>query len=244
MTAKELREQEPNETERSAFYSFVGSRIRDRRRKLNWTLVDLGKKLILSHQQVQKYEQGLVQLSAERIYVLAKTLGVSVNFFYEGYERVLSEEELSEESDRIILKRSRPLQVLIVDNDPLDELQIREILKECPIEVEIYCLHAGQQVLDLLKNKTKLFPRPDVILMELDLPQVDGLHVLREIKRDRLLKEIPVIILSNNLSKHVMIEAYKNFASGYIHKSFESADFKEQLHNTIKYWASIALPRM
>lgn len=227
-------------------YHFLGNRIRERRHKLNWTLANLGEKLGISHQQVQKYEHGVVHISAARIYKLAHILGVSPGYFYEGFAEYIGVNNDAEESDVLISKRSLPLSILIIDSDPLDELYTREALKDCGLDLDFHVLHNGGQVLDLLKNKnsTRVFPRPDVIFMELDLPQVKGMQILTDIKRDRGLRDIPIIILSNSLSKKNMVESYKNYASGYILKSFEFEKFKSQLHATVKYWSCICLPRM
>lgn len=230
------------------FYSFVGTRIRERRTKMGWSLIYLGEKVGLSHQQLQKYEQGEVHLSAERLFKVGMALEVPCDYFYKGYEKLLEPDQPPlNESDKIISVRSTPLSVLIIESDPLEEVYTREILEECSVPLRIFSLHCnGYKILELLKNKrtTRKFPLPDIILMELDLPELDGVHILRDLKRDPLLKEIPVIILSNNLSRRLMKESYKNHASGYVRKSFDGEIFKEHLHATIKYWSSVCLPRM
>ena len=221
---------------------FIGARIRERRQKLEWTLIDLAKKLKVSHQQIQKYEQGTTRVSAGILFELSEILGVSINYFYEGYE------DLSESpKDNIVLAtRTSPLRIALVEDDPSDEMFIREAISDSPKSASIHVFHNGEQVLDFLKNKTgaNRFPRPDVIFMDLSLPRLNGLSVLREIKRDRALQDIPIIVLSSSINKKDMIESYKSFASGYIKKSFDFKEFREQIRDSINYWSTICLPRM
>jgi len=110
----------------------------------------------------------------------------------------------------------------------------------------VHVFHSGEQVLDFLKNKTgsNRFPRPDVVFMNLTLPHADGLSVLRKIKKDRTLQDIPIVVLSNSINEKDLIESYKNFASGYIKKSFDFKEFKTQVKDSINYWSTICLPNM
>jgi CheY-like chemotaxis protein/DNA-binding XRE family transcriptional regulator len=221
---------------------FVGARVRERRQKLEWTLLDLSQKLNMSHQQIQKYEQGATRVSAGTLFDLSEILGVSINYFYEGYGERL---DLPRESS-ILSNRKSPLKIILVENDPSDEMLIREAISEAHKISTVHVFHSGEQVLDFLKNKTgsNRFPRPDVIFMNLTLPHTDGLSVLRKIKKDRTLQDIPVIVLSNSINKKDLIESYKNFASGYIKKSFDFKEFKTQVKDSINYWSTICLPNM
>ncbi|MFN7662659.1 MAG: response regulator [Alphaproteobacteria bacterium] len=221
---------------------FIGARIRERRQKLEWTLIELAQKLKVSHQQIQKYEQGTTRVSAGILFELSEILGVSINYFYEGYE------EVSEfpKNNVILATRTSPLRIALVEDDPSDEMFIREAISDSHKSASVHVFHNGEQVLDFLKNKTgaNRFPRPDVIFMDLSLPRLNGMSVLREIKRDRSLQDIPIVMLSSSINKKDMIESYKNFASGYIKKSFDFKEFREQIRDSINYWSTICLPHM
>ncbi|MDC0349105.1 response regulator [Alphaproteobacteria bacterium] len=221
---------------------FVGARIRERRQKLEWTLLDLAQKLNISHQQVQKYEQGATRVSAGTLFELSETLGVFINYFYEGYG-----DELGLPKQEVILSsRKSPLKIALVENDPSDEMLIREAISEAHRLSSVHVFHTGEQVLDFLKNKTgsNRLPRPDVIFMNLSLPHSDGLSILRKIKKDRTVQDIPIVVLSNSINKKDLVESYRNFASGYIKKSFDFKEFKTQVKDSINYWSTICLPNM
>ncbi|OFW70744.1 MAG: hypothetical protein A2977_01390 [Alphaproteobacteria bacterium RIFCSPLOWO2_01_FULL_45_8] len=142
--------------------------------------------------------------------------------------------------------RTSPLRIALVEDDPSDEMLIREAISDSHKSASIHIFHNGEQILNFLKNKTgaNRFPRPDVIFMDLSLPRLNGLSVLRTIKRDRSLQDIPIIILSSSINKKDMLESYKNFASGYIKKSFDFKEFREQIRDSINYWSTICLPHM
>ena len=184
---------------------FIGQKIRERRLKLGLTLVDVSQNLGVSHQQLQKYEQGSSRISAATLLQISEILKVSVTYFYNGYD---------------ILDAGKP--------------------------VNIYTLHDGEQVLDLLRNRRGMsrLPRPDIIFIELVLPKINGLQLLREVKRDRSIQDIPIVVMSYGLHKKDLTDCYKNYASGYIHKDCNFSRFKSQIKDSINYWSTVCLPNM
>ncbi len=223
---------------------FIGQRIRERRLKLGLTLVDVSQKLRVSHQQLQKYEQGSSRISATTLFQISEILKVSVTYFYSGYDN--SNEDLNPSESLLNCDRKNPLNVLIAEHDPADERLVREALLDTGKPVNIYTLHDGDQVLDFLKNRRGIsrLPRPDIIFIELVLPKVNGLQLLREIKRDRNIQDIPVIIMSYSLNKKDLADCYQTHASGYIHKDCNLSGFRAQIKDSINYWSTVCLPNM
>ncbi len=160
---------------------FIGSRVRERRQKLEWTLIDLGNRLGVSHQQIQKYEHGITRITAGILFELSEIFGVSINYFYDGYEEPNTQEALDK---KISVVRHSPLKILLVEDDPTDEMLIRSAILNSDRPFNIHVLHNGRQLIDFLKNKTgsNRFPRPDIIFMNLSLPFLSGLSALKEIK--------------------------------------------------------------
>jgi hypothetical protein len=222
---------------------FIGQRIRERRLKLGLTLVDVSQKLNVSHQQLQKYEQGTSRISASSLFQISEILGVSISYFYSGYDNPIDEDQGSSESF-INCDRKSALNLLIAEHDPADERLVREAVLDAKKPVNVYTLHDGNQVLDLLKNRRGIsrLPRPDIIFIELSLPKINGLMLLREIKRDRNIQDIPTIIMSYGLSKKDLADCYRNYASGYIYKDCNFSRFKSQIKDAIIYWSTVCLP--
>jgi CheY-like chemotaxis protein len=136
------------------------------------------------------------------------------------------------------------INLLLVEDNPGDETITRKALNSFG-NLNILCVHDGDQILEVLRYKTLCpdFPRPDLIFLDIYIPRRDGITVLKEIKRDREIQDIPVIILTNNTRTDLMAEAYKSGAAGYICKSFDFTTFRDNLTDCIKYWSSaVVLP--
>jgi CheY-like chemotaxis protein/DNA-binding XRE family transcriptional regulator len=223
---------------------YIGKRIRESRQKQGLTLNDVGEKIGVSHQQIQKYEQGQARLSAIALYQMGRILGVDTHYFFRGFEHFTTKDEVLK-GDIIIPDRERALNILLVEDDPADELLTRRALDESSISVKIFALHDGVAVLDFLRRRTTQidFPRPDIIILDLNIPKRDGHTVLKELKRDRDLCDIPVIILTNSINFQEMMSCYRQHASGYICKSFDFDVFQQSLEHLVLYWArAVALP--
>lgn len=223
---------------------YIGKRLRMKRQKLGLTLSDLGEKIGVSHQQIQKYEQAQSRISAILLYQLCQILGVESNYFFQGFSAFSKNTELAS-SDIIIPDHESPLNVLLVEDDAADELLTRRAFSECSVFVNLFTVHDGMAAMDFLRNKliSVDFPRPDIILLDLNIPKRDGATVLREIKRDRDLNDIPVIIMTNGINFQEMLSCYKAYASGYICKPFDYDVFQNNIDALARYWAkSVVLP--
>jgi transcriptional regulator with XRE-family HTH domain len=181
---------------------YVGTRIRDYRKKLGWTLAELGEKLDISPQQMQKYEQGRTRISVDILYRLSSIMVVRSDYFFEGFTKPKLNMSINcDMEDAIPEERKRPIDVLLVENDPEEALVTRKAIEKSNVAVNFHLLHTGKQALTFLKKgqSSPTFPRPEIIILELSIPKGEGYVTLREIKRDRSLCDIPVIVLANSV---------------------------------------------
>jgi CheY-like chemotaxis protein len=171
-------------------------------------------------------------------------VSTSFNAFLEGYNPETLKDELTPNNDIISLHTKDKVNLLLIEDNSADEFLVRKVLEECPYNFEIYCIHNGEEAIHYLKKRTSgPFTKPDIVLLDLNLPKLNGISVLRAIKQDRDIQDIPVLVLTNSLSKKDMMTAYKNFASGYISKSFDSYAFKKNLQTALTYWIdAVILP--
>lgn len=224
----------------------VGRRVRDRRQRLGWTLMDLAERLGVSHQQVQKYEQGSTRISASSLYSLSQIFQTNQNYFFVGLEDQDEADEDSLESDVISLSaQDKTPSIILIEDDSTDELLMRKAIEMLDQKVNLHTLHDGDAALAFLRQKglKGTFPRPDVIILDLNIPKRDGRMILRELKRDRQLQDIPIIIMTNSLSRKEMVNMYRAGASGYICKPFDFNKLKENLSHLVDYWAhTVVLP--
>lgn len=222
---------------------YIGKRLRERRHKLGFTLAQVGENLGISHQQIQKYEQAQSRVSAGILYRIAQFYGETPQFFYQGFIPPYKRSQKLK-NNLIFHNPHKPLHILLVEDDPADELVMRRALEASNHKISIFCVHDGAQTIDFLRYKKDInvdFPRPDLILLDLNIPKRDGFNVLKEIKRDRFIQDIPVIVLTNGISTQEMVNAYQNFASGYICKSFDYNSFQTNIHTLINYWSSVVV---
>lgn len=222
---------------------YLGRKLKEFRQRVHWTLSDLASRVSLSHQQIHKYEQAQSKISASMLYQFAHVFNTNPNSFFEGYQP-LDVDEKVDTKDLITGSKKKSVNLLLVEDNPGDEYLVRKALSNTEDAFNIYQTHSGEDVLDFLKNRQlHPFPRPDIILLDLHLPGISGHDVLRVIKQDRDMQEIPVLVMTNSLNKMDLIKSYKNFASGYISKSFEYEKFENSLLKALDYWVeAVILP--
>jgi len=225
----------------------IGRQIKDRRKRADMTLADLAEKLEVSVPQVVNYERGINRASVEVLYKLSQIFKVSIDQFFQGFHYDAQLTSKFFDSGTISPTKDVELNVLLVEDNPADEYLIRKFIGSSSNTSNVYAVHDGQQAIQLLRNSqhTPLFSRADIILLDLNIPKMDGFAVLKEIKRDSRIQDIPVIIITNSLKSEEMIKTYKNYASGYICKSGDLERFKSQIQALIHYWCfAVVLPRL
>ncbi len=117
--------------------------------------------------------------------------------------------------------------ILLVEDDEVDVLRIKEAFKELEISLELIVARDGEEALRIVRNAYRDMPR--IILLDLNLPKMNGLELLRILKQDDLLKLIPVIILTASDDETDIIESVRLDIAGYIVKSTEYSHFVETL---------------
>ncbi len=226
---------------------YVGRRIRDYRKKLGWTLSELGEKLETSPQQMQKYEQGRSRISVDILYKLSLIMAIKYEYFFEGFEKNGEFLAKFDVNGKMPEERKRPIDVLLIENNPEEALTTRQAIEKSPVAVNFHVLHTGKQAIHFLKNgqHVSTFPRPEIIILELNIPKEDGHLTLREIKRDRRFSDIPVIILANCVERDTMVKAYQNNAAGFIRKPLNFDEYCDHINLTLQYWSRVVtLPQM
>ena len=120
--------------------------------------------------------------------------------------------------------------ILLAEDDEDDCLFFKEALEELPIHFQLFIVHNGNQLMQWLKNTEEV---PDVLFLDLNMPQKNGFECLDEIKRIKTLEQLPVIIFSTSLDKEIAILLHKNGAHYYIRKPSEFSQLKSVIHNAL-----------
>lgn len=223
---------------------YVGNRLKQRRKFLKMSQGALAQLLVLSYQQVQKYENGSSSISASRLAHIAQLLKVPVSYFYDGL--VLEESSSGGVSSTIKKKRTQRFEILLIEDSVEDALLFQEALKVQHRETGLNVISRADEAIDKLHNlQTHGLPRPDIILLDISMPKLSGLELLKILRRDEDLCSIPIIMLTASINFSDMEEGYANYAAGYLLKESSLEGLSEQLRVVIEYWAeTVKLPTM
>ncbi len=138
-------------------------------------------------------------------------------------------------TDRV---RAEGIEILLVEDNPGDVYLTLEVLRLGAIRKHVSVAEDGEEALNFL-NRARKFqnaPRPDLIILDLNLPKLDGREVLDRIKADPNLRQIPVIILSTSKVERDVTSAYNHHANCYVSKPTDLDDFFDVVRGIEEYW--------
>jgi two-component system, chemotaxis family, response regulator Rcp1 len=139
------------------------------------------------------------------------------------------------------LKKWQPIEILLVEDNPGDVELTREALNFAKVSNRLSVVDDGADAVDFLLRKGKFAnaPRPDIILLDLNLPKKDGREVLSEIKANKDLSEIPVVVLTTSQAEEDILRAYQLHANCYIAKPVDFSNFLRVISTIEDFWLSI-----
>ncbi len=137
--------------------------------------------------------------------------------------------------------KGNAIEILLVEDNPGDVRLAKEVLKESKIRNTIHVVRDGEEAMNFLYNRDKFTdkPRPDLILLDLNLPKKDGREVLEEIKSDSDLKRIPVVILTVSEAEEDVLETYNHHANCYVTKPIDMTQFEKVVKSIEDFWFTI-----
>jgi len=139
-----------------------------------------------------------------------------------------------------------PIEILLVEDNPGDVRLTTEVFKESKVLNNIYVAKDGEEAMDFLHQKGIYadVPRPDVVLLDLNLPKKDGRQVLADMKTDDDLKIIPVVILTISNAEEDVLKTYNLHANCYITKPVDLDQFVKVVKTIEDFWFTIVtLPK-
>lgn len=137
---------------------------------------------------------------------------------------------------------NRILNVLLVDDDPTDLELALIAFEEHESNTHVTTCNSGKEALAYLHDPN--VPLPNVVVLDLNMPLMNGLEVLEAIRQDPLLQPLTVVILSTSDDPGDVQEAYRLFASSYMVKQQNFADFVEQIEQFVTYWRRCQFPKV
>lgn len=135
----------------------------------------------------------------------------------------------------------RPIQILLVEDNPGDVRLVVEALRDAKVRNRLHVVQDGVEAMSLLRREGQYvgIPRPDLILLDLNLPRKDGWDVLAEIKQDADLKRIPVVILTSSAAEQDVLHAYNLYANCYITKPLALEEFLGVIRAIEDFWLAV-----
>jgi CheY-like chemotaxis protein len=135
-----------------------------------------------------------------------------------------------------------PFDILLAEDSPTDALLCRAALKEAGVECQIHHVENGRQVMAFLRREAEFqdAPRPVLLLLDLNLPVMDGREVLAQMKTDPALLRIPVIVLTTSQADEDIHAAYGLHANGYITKPLEFEAYTNAMRALALFWLQVA----
>jgi CheY-like chemotaxis protein len=134
----------------------------------------------------------------------------------------------------------RPLHVLLVEDSPTDVLLVREALEQAKLAVHLDVAEDGVQAMRYLREHLETDGLvPDLVLLDLNLPAMDGREVLAEIKSDPQLKVIPVVVLTSSTAEDDVLRAYGLHANCYITKPVDFTSFRDVVQSMEQFWFTV-----
>ncbi|WP_338674954.1 response regulator [Streptomyces sp. SCSIO 30461] len=141
---------------------------------------------------------------------------------------------------------AQPIEVLLVEDDPGDELMTREAFEDNKIGNTLHVVRDGQEAIDFLYRKGEYSgaPRPDLILLDLNLPKYDGRQVLERVKADADLTHIPIVVLTTSSAEEDILRSYQLHASAYVTKPVDLERFISAIRKIDDFFVTVVrLPR-
>lgn len=196
-----------------------GTSVRGWRHQLGISQEELAERANLHRTYISDVERGSRNVSLENIERLARALDISVSAFFPPAKRFLEQTGINDFGG----SESHLVDVLLVEDNPDDVEMTLRAFKKARFANQVYVVNDGEEALDYLFSKGKYAERvpnrnPQVVLLDLDLPKVNGLEVLKQIKTKNETRKIPVIVLTISDNNYDITECRRLGADNYIVK--------------------------
>lgn len=136
---------------------------------------------------------------------------------------------------------TRPIDVLLVEDDPGDVLMTREAFEDNKVANNLYVVNDGVMAMEFLRKEGQYVdaPTPDLVLLDLNLPRMDGREVLAALKEDPELRRIPVVVLTTSEAEEDVLRSYSLHANAYVTKPVDFSRFIEVVRQIDEFFVTV-----
>jgi CheY-like chemotaxis protein len=135
----------------------------------------------------------------------------------------------------------RVINILLVEDDEVDIMTVKRAFAKANITNPLFIAHNGLEALEILR-KDDLPPKRRLILLDVNMPKMNGIEFLRELRKDPALQSISVVVLTTSNEERDRVEAFKLNVAGYLLKPVTFQQFAEVMSTINKYWALMEMP--
>ncbi len=125
------------------------------------------------------------------------------------------------------------MNILFVEDDKIETMKLQRTVSKLQLKHQITVAKNGEEALSILKSGDKL---PDILLLDLNMPRMNGIEFLNILKADEHYKYLPTIILTTSQNRADLLECYKTGIAGYVLKPLKYEDYEEKLRKVFAYW--------
>ncbi|MDN5211664.1 response regulator [Fulvivirgaceae bacterium BMA12] len=125
--------------------------------------------------------------------------------------------------------------ILLIEDDLVDQMTVKRAFKELKVINELQIANDGEEALEILRDDSKDIP--GIILLDLNMPKMNGIEFLQEVKKDQTFKTIPVIVLTTSKHEKDKVETFNLGVSGYMVKPVDYEQFLEIMKSIREYWS-------
>ncbi|CAM4165721.1 response regulator [Zobellia nedashkovskayae] len=125
------------------------------------------------------------------------------------------------------------MDILLIEDDAIEVMKLQRTVKKLDLKHNIIETKNGEDALEILKSGNRL---PDIILLDLNMPRMNGIEFLSILKADDVLKYLPTVILTTSENRADLLECYKIGVAGYVIKPLKYEDYQSKLHKVLEYW--------
>ncbi len=136
------------------------------------------------------------------------------------------------------MRDSKP--ILLVEDDNVDVMTVKRALRDVEVKNQLIHTGNGEEALEYLRNESNR--KPYVILLDLNMPKMNGIEFLKTVKSDEELKKIPIVVLTTSKDEHDIAESFKLGVAGYMVKSVDYESSVETIRTIVLYWILSELP--
>jgi len=133
------------------------------------------------------------------------------------------------------------LNILLIEDDAIEVMKLNRTISSLQLKHRIIEAKNGEEALEILNKKNNL---PDIILLDLNMPKINGIEFLRILKNDDLLKYIPTIVLTTSNNHKDVLECYNIGIAGYVLKPLKYEDYVSKIERILSYWSSNELIKL